>query len=188
MVYTGVMSQPPPNQITYSSSGQMQVQQGNFMGFQGPMQQQGPIQQHVSYQTSGSIQQPGLFQPGILQHGSLQPGSLHQQQPVYSTVYQTEGCFFPSQPQVFWTQSNGEANVGGQMSSSSKKQQQQQQQGRGRTPTPAVAPNVQSKGEEQRIQSIFILTIDIILLVTALEIVPAVGHYFSHGHCQASCS
>ena len=165
MVYTGVMSQPPPNQITYSSSGQMQVQQGNFMGFQGPMQQQGPIQQHVSYQTSGSIQQPGSFQPGILQHGSLQPGSLQQQQPVYSTVYQTEGCFFPSQPQVFWTQSNvanSEASVGGQRSSSSKQLlvqqqqqqqqlQQQQQQGRGRTPTPAVAPNFQSKGG-QRIQ------------------------------------
>ena len=166
MVYTGVMSQPPPNQITYSSSGQMQMQQGNFMGFQGPMQQQGSIQQHVSYQTSGSIQQPGSFQPGILQHGSLQPGSLQQQQqaPGYSTVYQTEGCFFPSQPQVFWTQSTGDASVGGQRSSSSKQllvqqqqQQQQQQQGRGRTSTPAVAPNFQSKGEGQHIRSIFIL-------------------------------
>ena len=134
MVYTGVVSQPPPNQITYSS-GQMQTQHGSFMGFQGPVQQ-------------GAIQ-PVSFQPGILQHGSL------QQQPGYPTVYQTEGCFYPSQPQVFWTQSNGEGGSARSRDTSSSKQllvaqqqqqqQQQQHQGRGRTPT----PNFQSKGEQR---------------------------------------
>ena len=56
MVYTGVVSQPPCNQISYSS-GQMQVQQGSFMGFQGPVQQ-------------GAVQ-PGSYQPAILQQTRL---------------------------------------------------------------------------------------------------------------------
>ena len=170
MVYTGVVSQPPCNQISYSS-GQMQVQQGSFMGFQGAVQQ-------------GAVQ-PGSYQPAILQQGPFQAGSLQQQPPGYPTVFQTEGCFFPSQPQVFWTQSNGDGSAGGRLSRdpSSSKQLlvQQQQASRGRTPS----PNFQSKGE-QRIQSIFILAIDITMLLTTLKMVP--GSYFSHGHWQAGCN
>ena len=124
MVYTGVVSQPPTNQISFSS-GQIQAQQASFMGFQGPIQ---------PFQPMSSIQPAGCFQSGILQQ---------QQQPGYPTVYQTEGCLIPNQPQVFWTQSNGETSV----NPSNQLLGQNQQQGRGRSPTPGV-PNLQSKGKE----------------------------------------